>query len=172
MAEIFNKNSNEKRKIHSNVRVDHTPMVDLGFLLISFFVFTAAMSEAKVMETKMPNDTDSTNDQVCESCALTVIAGSNNKLYYYEGLEERAKFKETTYAASGLRQLIVNKKKAVLDKLHNDRMILIIKTAKGSNFKNLVDIMDETTICAVKRYYMAELNDFEMKLAEASDHQK
>ncbi|MEO6669283.1 MAG: biopolymer transporter ExbD [Ferruginibacter sp.] len=166
MAEMIsiNKQKKERKFSRRSTRVDLTPMVDLGFLLITFFVFTTTMSERKVMNAMVPDDKDSTiNDLVCESCALTLIPGANNTLVYYEGIEKYPVYKTTGYAASGLRKLIMQKKQHVMEIMHNDKLVMIIKPSPESNFKNLVDLIDEASICRVKRYYITELSDEERK---------
>ncbi|RZM17985.1 MAG: biopolymer transporter ExbD [Pedobacter sp.] len=148
----------KKRPKHST-RVDLTPMVDLGFLLITFFVFTTTMSEAKAMKMMMPNDKDSTtSDLICETCALTVVLGKNNSIWYYEGMEGNADYKQTDYTAAGLRKIIMDKKRSVKEIMHADKMVLIIKPAATSTFKNLVNTIDESTINMVQRYYLDELS--------------
>ena len=166
MAEINNQPSQKKHKRtqceKKSTKVDLTPMVDLGFILITFFIFTSALTDPKAMNLLVPNDQDtSQKDNICESCALTFIAGDNNKLYYYEGKEENAVFKTTDYSSKGIRQLIVNKKKDVTDQFHRDRTVVIIKPASTSSFKNLIDVIDECNISVVKRYYIAELSETE-----------
>ena len=98
MAEITNnqKQLKGKRLLKKSTRVDLTPMVDLGFLLITFFVFTTTMSTTKAMGMITPNDNDtSTTDLICESCVITVLPTANNKLYYYEGSDKNAQYKIT-----------------------------------------------------------------------------
>lgn len=158
MAEIIGNLKSSKKNTHKNIRIDLTPMVDLGFLLLTFFVFTTTMSEKKVTDIVVPNDRDTTTDLICESCALTILAGKNNQVYYYEGGDKNAIYKTTGYAPEGLRKIIAQKRALVFNRLKSDRMILIIKPSAMSNFKNLVDIIDESVICRIKRYYLAELN--------------
>src|SRR5688500_2538487 len=70
-----------------NTNVDMTPMVDLGFLLITFFIFTATMSTPSTMRLTMPKDDNKPEDltEVKESAALTIMMGKNNNIFYYEG---------------------------------------------------------------------------------------
>ncbi|MEO8768546.1 MAG: biopolymer transporter ExbD [Ferruginibacter sp.] len=169
MAEMISNHKNKKGKkmTRRNTRVDLTPMVDLGFLLITFFVFTTTMSEAKVMNAMVPDDKDSTKTEpVCESCAITFIPGKYNTLFYYEGMEEHPVYKTTTYAAGGLRKLIMDKKKRVIELMHNDKLVMIIKPSAESNFKNMVDLIDEATICRIKRYYITELSESDRKIVQ------
>jgi biopolymer transport protein ExbD len=153
MAEII---SNNKKAKHST-RVDLTPMVDLGFLLITFFVFTTTMAKPTVMNIVTPNDKDSTvNDKISNSCVLTVMLENNNIIKYFEGEENNAEIKETNYSAEGIRKILVDKKQLVKKVRGKDEMVLIIKPQAGSTFQNFVDITDEVAINAIKKYYISD----------------
>lgn len=160
MADLSNQSSQKKHTQcnKKSTRVDLTPMVDLGFILITFFVFTAALTDAKTMDMVVPNDKDiSVNDPVCQSCALTILLSEKNRIYYYEGREEDAIYKTTDYSSKGIRQLIMDKKKNVIHKMGQDNLVLIIKPSAEASFKNLIDLVDECSISKVKRYYMDEI---------------
>jgi biopolymer transport protein ExbD len=107
-----------------STRVDMTPMVDLGFLLITFFIFTATMSSPKAMDLRMPKDVDDEKKQneAKESGALTIMLGKGNQVYYYEGqLQVEAgvnNFQQTTF--KGIRQVIIDKKKSVMANHRHD----------------------------------------------------
>jgi len=167
MAEINNQPHQKNQRTVCNkksTRVDLTPMVDLGFILITFFVFTAAINESKAMNLLLPNDDNpKIEDEICESCAITFILSKNNVVHYYEGLEKNASYKVTDYSSKGIRENIVEKRKQVIKKRGKDEMIIIIKPGKESTFKNLVDVVDECNISVVKRYYIDELNEIEHK---------
>ena len=90
-----------------------TPMVDLGFLLITFFIFTATMSSPKTMDLNMPKDNKNEEDEtkVKQSGALTIMLGKADKVYYYEGelAPDGSNFKSSTF--KGIRDEIIRKKK-------------------------------------------------------------
>jgi biopolymer transport protein ExbD len=98
-----------------STRVDMTPMVDLGFLLITFFIFTTTMSSPTSMNLSMPKDAkDEDQIKAKASGALTIMLGKNNVVYYYEGelLPDGSNFLTTTF--KGIRDIIVKKKTDVI----------------------------------------------------------
>ncbi len=160
MSEITtsNKSKGGKRCTRKSTRVDLTPMVDLGFLLITFFVFTTTMATTTAMGMVSPKEDGIIDEnEIPESTVITVIPAANNKLYYYEGSDKNAIYKTTDYSSAGLRSLMVNKKKIV--EANGKDAILIIKPSKFSSFKNMVNIIDESKICMYKRYYLDKLDE-------------
>ncbi len=168
MAEIqsLNRSNHKKgnRLVKKSTRVDLTPMVDLGFLLITFFVFTTTMAKPMAMDIVVPNDNDSTNNNpVCASCALTAILTADNKIKYYEGDLANAVIHETDYSPKGIRNILIKKKEKVKHVRGNgEEFVLIIKPTKESTFKNFVDITDEVTINDIKKYFVDEVRPIEM----------
>jgi biopolymer transport protein ExbD len=153
-----------KRKLHPALRIDMTPMVDLGFLLISFFIFTTTMTEKKAMRLYMPMDKGILTP-VPESKVLTVFLGANNKVYAYEGNFEDAlkenRILPTTYDVSdGIGKFIRDKQKRLqaTDKEGRNSLVFLIKPAKQSSYKNVVDALDEVTINGVKKYMIVDLS--------------
>ncbi len=170
MAELEIRRSagKDKRLNKRSTRVDLTPMVDLGFLLITFFVFTTTLSQQTAMKVDMPYDKTLINDLVCESCVLTVLLVKDNRIKYYEGtIEKKPVIKETGFLPEGIRMILLQKMKAVkIARGSADAFILIIKSAGESSFKNFVNITDEVTICNIKRYYIDELNETEKSILQ------
>ena len=161
-----------------STRVDLTPMVDLGFLLITFFVFTTTMSKPTVMKMNEPKD-EKVEDQmkVKESAVMTILLGKADQIYYYFGTltAEGASQQFKTSNFKEIRQIILDKKRSVPDgdKLKSDLMY-IIKADKESKFKNIIDILDEMSINAVPPGHYAEVDmtDTEaelIKLTEAAN---
>jgi biopolymer transport protein ExbD len=167
MAAIENNSSNRNEHIKKGfvkkaTRVDLTPMVDLGFLLITFFVFTTTMARPTAMKIDMPNDKTPTTDDICNSCVLTAVLCDQDKIKYYEGELGKAVLKTANYTT--IRQIIVAKKRKVKQaRGSEDQFVLIIKPMETASFKNFVDITDEVTINNVKRYYIDDLTEAEKK---------
>jgi|CXWL01.1.fsa_nt_gi biopolymer transport protein ExbD len=107
-----------------STRVDMTPMVDLGFLLITFFIFTTTMTTPTTLDLNMPKDVDKPENQTeaKESSVLTIMLGKADQVYYYEGKlevsEGKNNFKSTTFKS--IRDVIINKKKEVMGRHVHD----------------------------------------------------
>lgn len=178
-----------------STRVDMTPMVDLGFLLITFFVFTATMSSPTTLDLNMPKDIKKEQEQteVKESSVLTVMLGKADQVYYYEGKlvvdATGNNFKQTTF--KGIRDIIVKKKKEVMDRYYqrpdpaceaemkakgkpvshcaDKDFVVIIKPSDDATYKNTVDILDEMTINQVRTYAMVKIGDIEYELIKKTE---
>jgi len=152
-----------------STRVDLTPMVDLGFLLITFFVFTTTMSQSTAMNMNEPKDDPEQQLKVKNSGAMTILLGKNDQVYYYFGQLEADKvseqFKSTNF--KDIRGLILTKKKAT----NIDDLMYIIKSDKESTFKNAIDILDEMVISAVPPGHYAEVDmtDTEYQLIKQTE---
>jgi len=170
MAQIENTANVRKGKSFSYnkkqiIRIDMTPMVDLGFLLITFFVFTTTMSTPKATDLFMPKD-DTTHPQpLPNSLALSLLLDDNNKIYYYNGdFHEAAganKIYETNYSTyEGIGKIIRQKQKEIdaSGKFADGRkgLMLLIKPTSGSVYKNVIDALDEAVINDVRKYAIVE----------------
>lgn len=170
MAEIENRTPRSTNKkvlfIKRNTRIDLTPMVDLGFLLITFFVFTTTMSQPAVMNLNMPYDKAPPGDDICESCVLTIKLAKDNVIKYYEGMGgSNQVIKETSFGSEGIRDIIVQKRIAVKNvRGSSDNFVMIIKPSDKSTFQDFVDIIDEVAINNTKRYYISEIDKSDLKL--------
>ena len=154
-----------KKSKKQSTRVDLTPMVDLGFLLITFFIFTTTMSQPTAMKLNLPKDVEKPEDQnkLKESAAFTVMPSKSNMVYYYEGLDP-SKLQQTTFKQ--IRDIILDKKRRTDPK---DFMV-IIKPTKDATYKNAVDILDEMKIDDVKRYALVGISPDEYKFVEATEN--
>ncbi len=153
-----------KKAVKKSTRVDLTPMVDLGFLLITFFVFTTTMSQPTSMKLAVPKDDPNNRTEVKNSGAMTILLGKGNQVYYYYGqlTNPNEQFKVTT--EDKIRDEIVTKKKSTPE----GDLMYVIKPNKESTFNNFVNIFDEMTICDIKPGHFAldKITDDENKLIE------
>ena len=151
-----------KKSKKLSTRVDLTPMVDLGFLLITFFIFTTTMSQPTAMRLFLPKDTDKPEEQnkVKASGALSLLLGKNDVIYYYEGelAPDASNFKTTSFKE--IRDIIINKKKST----DPQDFVVVIKPNAESTYKNAIDALDEMTINDVKRYALVDISDVENQL--------
>ncbi|HET6996448.1 MAG TPA: biopolymer transporter ExbD [Chitinophagaceae bacterium] len=180
-----------------STRVDMTPMVDLGFLLITFFIFTATMKSPTTMDLNMPKETDQKDEtKIKQSGALTIMLGKDDHVYYYEGeLDDKgSNFKSTNFKE--IRKIIQDKKKDVIkNHVHDDKceeirqkaknripqdpnwqnadldrdFVVVIKPDAEATYKNTVDILDEMTINAVKRFAMVKISETEDALIKRTE---
>lgn len=157
--------SSSKRKKLST-RVDLTPMVDLGFLLITFFIFTTSLSEPNEMSLKLPTDkTPKTPTKTPESKTLNIVIPGNNKIATYNGSD----IKSTTLISgsdNSLRTIIIKKKKEIVDKFNDpNELIVLIKPTEQATYESIVNTLDEMTINEVKTYVFMEPSEEEINAA-------
>ena len=138
-----------------STKVDLTPMVDLGFLLITFFVFTTTMSQSTAMNMNEPKDDTNSELKVKESGAMTILLGKQDQVYYYYGTLDSTKLSEQFLHTNfkDIRGLIVKKKKET----PIDDLMYIIKSDDESTFKNAINILDEMSISAIPPGHYAEV---------------
>ena len=163
------------RSKKQNSKVDLTAMVDLAFLLITFFMLTTSLSKPQAMDLSLPdkdpNEKDPKDTKVDENRTMTVILGENNKLTYYMGLLASPKVgpKDIAYGKNGIRRELLTQKRAVIQYTGDSKkgIIVIIKPTKKSNYRNLVDILDEMQISGVSTYAIVpEFTPEETKLVD------
>lgn len=182
MAEIAqdsgggHKKGGKVRSKKMSTRIDFTPMVDLGFLLITFFMLTTTLAKPNILALVMPEKDIKKEDvePVKESKVLTLLLGPNDKVYWYEGITD-AKLDSTDYSAEGLRQVILNKMEKVKGQFGMEDyedfktkeprkgsfINVIIKPTKDSRYKNLVDALDEMAITKVRYYVILDISKLE-----------
>ena len=173
MEQLELQSKRKGRKVHSSLRIDMTPMVDLGFLLITFFILTTTMTENKAMKIIMPIDKNILTP-TAESRVLTVLLAKNNKAYAYEGQFEDAlskgKIISTNYSESDGIGKLIRQKQRQLQNLNNangkDDLVFLIKPTSGCSYKNVIDALDETAVNLVKKYMILDASAKERVFVE------
>lgn len=162
-----------------STRVDLTPMVDLGFLLITFFIFTTTMSQPTALKLLLPDDKVKPDEQnkAKESGALTILMGADNHIYYYEGQlkPDASNFLSASYNGENSIRDVILKKKAYVRSISTDPndpehdLVVVIKPGQNCNYKNVIDILDEMSINVVKKFALVDVFDIEQQLIDKSD---
>ncbi|CAA9226870.1 MAG: Biopolymer transport protein ExbD/TolR [uncultured Cytophagales bacterium] len=146
-----------KRGVHRlSTRIDMTPMVDLAFLLITFFMLTTTFSRPGVMSLNMPvRDKPS---PVPGSRTITILLDKHNRIFYYTGIQD-PQVAQTDFSAGGIRRIIADQRRT-----QPKEPIFIIKALDQSRYENLVDVLDEMTITGATTYALVDVTPGDLDL--------
>lgn len=154
------------RSKKNNPAVDMTPMVDLNFLLLMFFMFTSTFSKPNVMDLGLPaKPKDETQKppptEIDLSNSITLLLGKDNRIFWHQqdqaGLNDQTMI-ETSLDREGIREIIKQAKARAKKK---DLFTVIIKPTDDAVYKNFVDILDEMAITQSERYGVTDLKPYE-----------
>jgi len=180
------KKGGSKRKKLSTT-VDLTPMVDLGFLLITFFMFTTTMAKPKTMEIIMPSKKPTTKpNKVKDYTAMTVLLGKKNKVYYYYGIgsdpKNPPKIELTDFKPQGgLRDAIIKLKNNVAETKQrdlgvvpgveaSDQATILIKPDTTSTYADMVNALDEMQINGIETYALIDITKEDRNFIKLKDN--
>jgi len=147
MSEIITQSRGSKKKSKQkklSTRVDFTPMVDLGFLLITFFMLSTSLNKPQTMEISMPAKdkvAEEEQTQVKESTAVTLLLGKNDKIYYYFGIataEVAPKLEMTTFAPEGIRNVLFQRNSEVINQIRQLKILRAKKSITEDVYKKKV----------------------------------
>jgi biopolymer transport protein ExbD len=150
MAEISKPAETSRGKVRAtkhSTKIDMTPMVDLAFLLLTFFILTTTFNDPRALELSMPHD-DGTTSEITADNVLNLVVAENNRIYWWIGLE--GKVSATNYSNSGLRKLLLERKKA------RPKTMILIKPKDNSKYENVIDVLDEIRITTTERYAIVD----------------
>jgi biopolymer transport protein ExbD len=159
MAEISqgggggHKKGGKVRVKKQSTKIDMTPMVDLAFLLLTFFILTTTFNKPKTMEVNMPDKVDDETQQtkINEKDILNLVLAENDKIFWWIGLEPPVN--TTNYSKDGVRKVLLEQTRA------NPKMMVLIKPKDESRYENMVNILDEMDITDIKRYAIVEYSN-------------
>lgn len=161
--------SGKIRSKKSSTKIDMTPMVDLAFLLLTFFMLTTTFSKPQTMEIAMPDKSEIPEDdapKLRESDAFNIILYKKNKIKWFVGLPtSNPKVGTTDYSKDGIRKLLIEKMK------ENPKYVFLIKPSDKANYKNVVDILDEMNITKTPRYAIVDIAPEDIGLIEGGTFQ-
>lgn len=169
MAEVIAQQKQGGKQKKKMIRVDMTPMVDLGFLLITFFMFTTNFTKPNVMDLGLPAKDHNPNpfptDHVIgDQNQITFILGKDNRVFYHQSNQKdlnTGNLKETDFSGIKISKIIAEAyKKAPAP----DIFTVIVKPTDDANYKNFVDMLDNLAISKKERYGVTDIKPWETKV--------
>lgn len=167
MAEVITKEKSGGKQ-NKKPKIDMTPMVDLNFLLLMFFMFTSSFTKPNVMDLGLPAKDPITEPKnaIGDKNQITFIIGENNKIFYHQSNEKvltEADLKETDYNGLNVSKIISNAYEKAPKK---EIFTIIVKPTDDANYKNFVDMMDNISISKKERYGISDIKPWEKKVYE------
>ena len=154
----------------ANPSLDMTPMVDLAFLLITFFMLTTTLAKPQAMDLAMPDKEKQDQQEltIADNRTMTILLGANNRLEWYMGLVDKPLTppQVDNYGRNGIRKALVENSKKVIAATGDPSkgLIVLIKPSDQSNYRNFVDILDEMKVSNIDRYAIVEISDPDIAL--------
>lgn len=135
-----------------SVRIDMTPMVDVAFLLLTFFMLTTVFSKPQTMEINLPPDSK-VQIEVAESNLLTLRIASDGTIFWNMGSDplNKTTFKE-------IRNLLQERSRS------NPKLITLVKVDRDGKYSMMVDIMDELNLANITRFTLSPMLDQDKEL--------
>lgn len=157
-----------------NFRLDMTPMVDLAFLLLTFFMLTTTFAKPRVMQLTMPVKPKSAdqNEPLRASRAMTIVLGAGHRVFYYFGLNAPADpsvavptLHTTDFGPRGIRQALLARGR------QQPEPVILIAPGPKAKYGDMVDILDEMNITGQKKYALTDLTATDRQLLPPSERQ-
>jgi len=145
-----------KRKRRVSVRIDMTPMVDVAFLLLTFFMLTTTMNRPQTMEINLPPD-NKVKVEIAASNLMTVLVKENGDIFYYIGIGGPNDPPPEKIAFTDLRKTLGQKNQ------DNPKLVTLVKIDRKGKYHMMVDIMDELNLANITRFSLAPMTDDDMK---------
>lgn len=134
----------KKRKTKRlGIHMDMTPMVDVAFLLLTFFMLATVFSRPQAMEINLPES--DVPIEIAESKVLTLRGGDDDNIYWNMGTEPGE-----SIPYSELNALLVRQRQAL-----GDDLIAILKVDREGSYVNIVDMLDEIKLAGVTKFSIA-----------------
>lgn len=175
MAELNNnveRGSGRVKRSRHSARVDMTPMVDLMFLLITFFMLTTTLAKPVAMDVAMP-DTGGGVFEVSDERTVTLCLGKDDKLEWHRGTIENPIVSPSVIstASNKIREVLLKQSQEVVKKTGDIKkgLIVLIKPSDKSNYKNLVDVIDELTITNVSTYSIVDISSKDLAVMKENE---
>ena len=140
-----------KKSKRLGIRIDMTPLVDVAFLLLTFFMLTTSMSRPQTMEINLPPD-ETVKVEIAESNLLTIRVSDKGEVFWNIALDAPQKIDFMK-----LRGFIRERAQA------NSKLVTLIKIDPKAKYEMMVNIMDELNQADMQRFSIARMTDKEIQ---------
>ena len=153
----------KRRAKKMSTRIDMTPMVDLAFLLLTFFMLTTTFARPYTMELNMPvRSREPTKVKASES--LTILLGRNHRVHYFNGLNSAQEgappaLQTTSFGSDGIRRVLQARQRQ-----QPGRLVVLIKASPAAKYQDMVDILDEMNISHQQKYALVKITQDDLNL--------
>jgi biopolymer transport protein ExbD len=201
MSEVQQSDSGSSKGKHGKVRakknsthIDMTPMVDLAFLLLTFFMLTTTFGKPKTMEINMPVKDPINKPQEVNNAITMLLTGDDKAFWYYGELKPETKLTPTNFSSDGIRKLLLDYNKFAVEQIKDLRaqaltnkmadttlkrlevdikgnkrsLMVLVKTDDKAKYKNVIDMLDELNICMVGKYALVDIGQQEYDLIKVA----
>src|SRR5579872_2989197 len=153
------------RSKKASTRIDLTAMVDLAFLLITFFIMTTTLAKPKAMDMFMPDKSKKDVQlPVPETRTMTVWLGANDKIEWFIGAPGKSQPTIDNFGKDGIRKTLVEQDKKI-QATHtgpDNYMIVLVKPSDHSTYKDFVNMLDEINIAGIRSYGVVDITPAEV----------
>ena len=145
-------NKRPAKRLRAGVRVDMTPLVDVAFLLLTFFMLTTSMTQPQVMEINIPPDPQ-TQVPTRESDLLSLLVDQHGGIYWAVGMQMPKRVE------------LVNLRSLLRERLAaNPRTVALVRIDRKGSYKSIVDILDELNLTNITRLSLLPFRDADRAL--------
>jgi biopolymer transport protein ExbD len=164
------KKGGKVRSKKASTRVDLTAMVDLAFLLVTFFMLTTTLNKPKAMDLIMPDKDQKTNLQepVPETRSMTILLGKDHKLEWFIGQIQKPLTPPTVdnFGKDGIRKVLLDESKRIREASGGKPMIVLVKPSDKSVYGDMVNIMDELNIANIDIRAIVDITQSDINLLQ------
>lgn len=169
MPELIIRSRRKKaKKAKPIVRLDLTAMVDLAFLLITFFMLTTNLAKPRIMDLSVPSEAKTLPGNLQPHHVLNILLDEGNHLAWYVGQPRKpiTTLKLEHCNKEVIQKIILHTRKEFTtpSKLYAENLIILIKPTNQSNYKTLVEALDAIKASATKQYSIAEVTQEDVNL--------
>jgi biopolymer transport protein ExbD len=166
----------KRRRPKQKPRIDMTPMVDVAFLLLTFFVLTTTLTTPSTMPVVVPpkvekEQLEESQEKVQASKVVHLLIGGNDRIFWYQASEEQlaqgnVEFNMTNFSPKGIRKTLMELREKIESQWGKNQMIVLIKVTDEARYQNFVDILDEMNILEIKKYMLVDPTKEEMQMIQ------